>query len=134
MRSLIALTLFFIPASLVAATVEQGQSRDYSKLVDKENVEFLRNLAVLLEAKGLKDVRIIPQMFVATAKNDGGRDVTVIVDYNTLQAFSFEEKLPFVDAATASPKWRSPNCISSLAEFRPCFRKPTQGVPGCPPS
>jgi len=102
MRWLIALTLFFIPASLVAATVEKGQARDYSKLIDKGNVEFLRNLAVLLESKGLKDVRIIPQMFVATAKNDGGRDVTVIVDYNTLQAFSFEEKLPFVDAAKDS--------------------------------
>src|SRR4051812_22397578 len=102
MHWLIALTLFFVPTSFAAAMPKREQSRDYSKLMDKQNVEFLRQLAMLLEAKGLKEVRIIPQMFVATAKNDSGDEVTVIVDYNTLQAFSFEGKLPFIDAGKDS--------------------------------
>src|SRR3954463_3214351 len=103
MRSLIALIFLLAQADLAAAaTVEKNPSRDYSKLLDKENVEFLRNLAMLLEAQGFKDVRIIPQMFVAAAQNKRGREVTVIVDYNTLQAFSFEGKLPFVEAGKDS--------------------------------
>ena len=75
----------FVSTCLVAATVET--ERDYSKLLDKENVEFLRNLARLLKAKGFKDVRVVPQLFVATAKNAVGQEVTIIVDYNTLESF-----------------------------------------------
>ena len=67
--------------------------RDCSKLQDKENVEFLRNLAKLLQAKGFKDVRIVPQIFVATAKNAGEQEV---------ESFSFEGELLLVGAAKKS--------------------------------
>jgi hypothetical protein len=97
MRSFIILIFLLIPAHLAAAaTVEKEPSREYSKLLDKENVEFLRNLAILLEGQGFKDVRIIPQLFVAIAKNSEGRPKTLMVDYNTLKAFSFDGELPLV--------------------------------------
>jgi hypothetical protein len=99
MRWLIALIILLVPAQIAATTVEKDASRDYSKLLDKENIEFLRNLAVLLQSQGFKDVRIIPQMFVATAKNSNGQPKTLIIDYNTLKAFSFDGELPLVSTA-----------------------------------
>jgi hypothetical protein len=102
MRWLIALIIVLAPAQLVATTVEKEPWRDYSKLLDKENVEFLRNLAMLVQAQGFQDVRIIPQMFVATAKNGEGQTKTLIVDYNTLKAFSFDGELPLISTGKDS--------------------------------
>jgi hypothetical protein len=102
MRWVIAFVLFLLPTRLPAATVEPGAPRDYSKTLAKENVVFLRNLAILLEGKGFKDVRVIPQMFVAKAKKSDGSEITIIVDYNTLNVLSFEGELPLVDAAKQS--------------------------------
>ena len=99
---MIALIIMLVPAQLGATTVEKEPSRDYSKLLDKENVEFLRNLAMLLPAQGFKDVEIIPQMFVATAKNGDGQTKTLIVDYNTLKAFSFDGELPLMSSGKDS--------------------------------
>jgi hypothetical protein len=70
MKWLIAFTLLLVPAHLAAAPAEHETTRDYAKLL--EDVEFLRNLAMLLQAQGYKDVQIIPQMFVATAKDRDG--------------------------------------------------------------
>jgi hypothetical protein len=102
MRWLLALTLVLAPVQLVAAPGENEPSRDYSKLLDNENVDFLRNLAMLLQAQGFRDVRIIPQMFVATAKDEQGKTKTLIVDYNTLKAFSFDGELPLVSTTKDS--------------------------------
>src|SRR3954462_6068742 len=102
MRWLIALALLAVPVRLAAAPAENEPARDYSKLLDKENVEFLRNLAMLLQAQGFRDVRIIPQMFVATAKDEHGKTKTLIVDSNTLKAFSFDGELPIVSTAKDS--------------------------------
>ena len=103
MRWLIALIVALGPAQLAAATAEKDQPRDYSKMLDdKANAEFLRHLSKLLEAQGFKDVQIVPQLFVATAKNAEGQTKTLIVDYNTLQAFSFDGELPLVRSAKHS--------------------------------
>ena len=68
MRLFTALIVLLVPVQLAATAVEKEPPRDYSKMLDKENDEFLRNLTLLLQAQGFKDVRIMPQMFVATAK------------------------------------------------------------------
>jgi hypothetical protein len=94
----------FIPVQLAASTVETEQPRDYSKMLDKQNIEFLRNLATLLETKGFKDVQIIPQMFVAKARNSAGKEVTIIFDYNTLKALSFEGELPLANPKESQPE------------------------------
>src|SRR4051812_39723141 len=99
MRWLILLTFLLVPALLSAATADNKASRDYSKSLDKQNIEFLRNLATMLEAQGFKDVKIIPQMFVATSKTDEGQTKTLIIDYSTLKAFSFDGELPLVSTA-----------------------------------
>jgi hypothetical protein len=111
MRFLIPLALLLIPPThLAAATVISEPARNYSKLLEKENVEFLRNLAMLLQAQGFKDVQIVPQMFVATAKDHDGKVKTLIVDYNTLKAFSFDGELPLVGTAKQSyPETTVPN-------------------------
>src|SRR3954447_10222422 len=95
----ILVIFLLVPDHLSAATADNKTSRDYSMLRDKKNIDFLRNLATMLEAQGFKDVRIIPQMFVATSKTDEGQTKTLIIDYNTLKAFSFDGELPLVSTA-----------------------------------
>jgi len=87
MRWIVVCLLFVLPAQILAAPGEPEGPRDYTKKLDKENIEFLRNLTIMVEAKGFKNVQIIPQMFVATAKKADGTEVTVIIDYNTLEAY-----------------------------------------------
>jgi hypothetical protein len=98
MRRLLALIIVLVPTQLAATVGEKEPGRDYSKLMDKANVEFLRNLELLLQAKGFKDVRIVPQMFVATAKDREGKTKTLIVDSNSLKSFSFDGELPLISA------------------------------------
>ena len=86
----------FLPASIHCADAATAiESRDYSKLLNKENVEFLQQLQRSIGNQGYRDVRVIPQFFVARAVGPDGQPRTLIVDYNTLQTFSLEGNLPF---------------------------------------
>jgi hypothetical protein len=84
--------MFAFVRSADAATATEP--RDYSKLIDKDNVEFLRQLQRSISSQGYREVRVIPQFFVATAVGSDGRLRTLIIDYNTLKMFSFEGALP----------------------------------------
>lgn len=78
------------------AETNPATERDYAKKLDKENVEFLKELASLVEAKGYRDVQVIPQMFVVTAKNPDGKLQTLIIDSNSLKAFALDGELPML--------------------------------------
>jgi hypothetical protein len=88
--------LILISVGAFAAT-EDAQPRDYVKALDKANVLFLKELRQLVEAKGFRDVRIIPQLFVAKVKGADGKDRTLIINSDTLQAFAFDGTLPLSD-------------------------------------
>ena len=92
------LLLAFVPAFIHSAGAATAiESRDYSKILNKENVEFLQQLQRSIGDRGYRDVRVIPQFFVATAVGPDGLPRTLIVDYNTLRTFSLEGNLPFGD-------------------------------------
>src|SRR4051794_20450753 len=59
---------------------------DYATTMDQQNVDFLRQLAMRIEQTGYRDAKVIPQMFVVVAKRRDGKDITLIVDSNTLKA------------------------------------------------
>ena len=91
------LSLLALVAFDASAAPEDVQQRTYSKSLNQENVRFLRELVQLLEAQGYQGVRIVPQLFVAKARGKNGEDYTLIINSDTLQAFSFEGKLPLAE-------------------------------------
>jgi hypothetical protein len=80
-----------------SAAPEDMQKRDYSKSLEQENVRFLRELTQLVEAKGYRSVRIVPQLFVAKARGENGEDYTLIINSDTLNALRFDGRLPLAE-------------------------------------
>jgi hypothetical protein len=103
------LLLCIIPIA-AANGAKPGQDRgDYQSKLDKENVDFLRDLAHLITAKGFTNVKVIPQMFVVTAVGPHGKPLAMIVDANTLKTFTIDNQLPGLsDAATSKPEGQLP--------------------------
>jgi hypothetical protein len=97
----VLLLLLAAPSMAAAAAIETppaARQRDYQKTLTKENIQFLKDLCRLIEAKGFKNVRVIPQMFVVTATGPDGKPATMLVDSNTLKTFAFDNPLPDLDA------------------------------------
>jgi hypothetical protein len=111
MRWVLLLILIFPSAASAAANdTPPGQDRrDYQSKLDKENVDFLRDLARLITAKGFTNVKVIPQMFVVTAVGPDGKPLTMIVDSNSLKTFTFDNTSPDLgEAATSKPEGHLP--------------------------
>ena len=62
------------------ATPRQDRT-DYQKTLTKENIQFLRELSRLIEARGYTGVHVVPQLFVVTAKEPDGSPLTMIVEH-----------------------------------------------------
>jgi hypothetical protein len=84
------------------ATDTASLGREYEKTLTRENELFLKDLVKLIEAKGYQDVRVILQMFVVTVKEADGKGRTMIIDSNSLRAFSLENDLSALMNSTAS--------------------------------
>jgi hypothetical protein len=54
--------------------------------LNSSNEKFLMDLKRRVEVSGFADVNILPSMFVMTAKNRSGQDVTLVVNSDTLWA------------------------------------------------
>jgi hypothetical protein len=78
-------------ATAAVAALNDGDApvggKPYSNQIDAANEMFLRELRERLQQKGFQEVNIVPQMFVARAK-DKGRTVTLIVDSDSLQSMA----------------------------------------------
>jgi hypothetical protein len=82
--------------AMLAATTAPAALKDqdgpvggkpYDDQLDAANEMFLGELRKRLQQKGFEEVSIVPQMFVVRAK-DKGRNITLIVDSDSLQAMA----------------------------------------------
>jgi hypothetical protein len=96
MRWVLLLVMLLLSSDIRAAT-ENSEGRDYAKALDADNLLFLKELTRLIGAQGYRHVEIIPQLFVAKATGPDGQDRTLIINSDTLKAYSFEGKLPVAD-------------------------------------
>jgi hypothetical protein len=53
---------------------------------EAEQAPALRDIVKQLRAARYKDIEIVPQVFVARAKNPSGEDVTIFIDVDTMRA------------------------------------------------
>lgn len=82
-----------------------AQTGNYAAKLDKQNIEFLKELAHLIEQKGYKSIHVIPQLFVATGRAPDDKPVTMIIDSNTLKVFMFDNPLPgLLDGQKSEPE------------------------------
>jgi hypothetical protein len=98
MRWVILLSLLLVPAKTAESPAEAPSS--YAKRMDKENIEFLRQLSRMVGEKGFRDVEPVPQMFVFLAKRSDGREITLLVNSDTLQAMELKGTSDFLRSAT----------------------------------
>jgi hypothetical protein len=77
-----------------AAADKSPPTRNYLKQLDEENLVFLKQLQNLIEQRGFRRVQIIPQLFVAKAESRDGKERTLIVNSDTLEAYAFDGRLP----------------------------------------
>jgi hypothetical protein len=89
------------------AATDSGGERNYEKTMYEDNRRFLKELSRLIEARGFRHVEIIPQLFVAKAKGPDGVERTLIINSDTLNAFSFDGPLPLPERG-AVPETRLP--------------------------
>jgi hypothetical protein len=75
-----------IPAKAADSSGEAPSS--YAKRMDKENIEFLRELSRMVGEKGFRDVQPVPQMFVFLAKGPDGREITLLVNSDSCSRWS----------------------------------------------
>jgi hypothetical protein len=99
MRKFCWLLVLFLWAPSVANAADVHNTarqahRSPQRTSTKAYTEFLRNLTRSLSDKGYTNVRLVPQLFVVTAKGAGGKPLTIIVNAKTLKAFAFENSLP----------------------------------------
>jgi hypothetical protein len=101
-----ALLIFLLLATNASAQASENDAtlsgRDYSRLMDKANQDFLRELANRIKEAGYADVQIVPQLFVVIAKKTNGSPKMLIVDYNTMRAIEVENGLEFGGGAKNS--------------------------------
>ena len=89
--------LLVVSFDVRAATDNPAPRRNYQKQLDEENLLFLRELQKLIEQRGYRHVRVVPQLFVAKAEDSDGKERTLIVNSDTLEAYAFEGRLPLGD-------------------------------------
>lgn len=53
---------------------------------ESDHAAVLRDVVKQLKAARYKDIEIVPQVFVARAKNQSGEEVTIFIDVETMRA------------------------------------------------
>ena len=80
--------IFMLTAPALAAIQDEPVGgKPYSEQMDAANEMFLADLRQRLLQRGYEDVRVVPQMFVVKAM-ENGRAVTLIVDSDSLQSLA----------------------------------------------
>lgn len=102
MRWMLLLTLLAMSFDARAATDTAPEPR-YEKRLDQENLAFLKRLSEQLDRQGYRQVRIIPQLFVAKMIGPDGKEHTLIVNSDTLETFTLDTPLPFKEAVLGGP-------------------------------
>jgi hypothetical protein len=99
---IILLVIVQLPFAWTAQPSGDDERGSYSTLMDKGNIEFLRQLQKRLKAAGYEQVELIPQMFVAIVKRAGEEPTVIIVDYNTMRAMEVKGAIEFADEGKRS--------------------------------
>jgi hypothetical protein len=86
----------------LAAASQTAADRNYSDLMGKQNVQFLRQLQNSLKNNGYEHARVIPQLFVAVGNRPGQAPTAILVDYNTMQIMEIQIAVEFANGAMVS--------------------------------
>jgi len=106
---LILFLLITVTPVLARTSGEPTPRGEYSRTMDKANVDFLRELADRIKKSGYEQVEIVPQMFVVIAKKPEGKPQMLIVDYNTMRAIEVENGLDVgVGLKSSTPETKIP--------------------------
>jgi hypothetical protein len=86
-RALVAILLIVASEAAVGNAVANGPvgGKPYEEQLNGANDKFLMELKRRVESSGFDQVEILPSMFVITAKNRTGQNVTLVVDSDTVQ-------------------------------------------------
>jgi hypothetical protein len=85
-RAAVAATVMFATQSAIA-NVEGGPvgGKPYDAQISSSNEKFLIELRERIERTGLSAVHIFPSLFVVTATNSQGKDISLIVNSDSLR-------------------------------------------------